>query len=100
MRARRPGARSLIAAADARFEESQRLIQLTNLQRLRLQQARDDAARAVIGREAVASRAAIGDEMTARLAEDYEKGALLDFYFADQLRDVGASGFDIASFLG
>ena len=40
------------------------------------------------------------DETIARLAEDYEKGALLDFYFADQLRDVGASGFDIASFLG
>jgi hypothetical protein len=92
--------RSLIAAADARFEESQRLAELTSLQRLRLQQARDDAARAAIGKEAGASRAAIGDEMTARLADDYEKGALLDFYFADQFRDVGASGFDIASFLG
>src|SRR5712691_8348298 len=92
--------RSLIAAADARFEESQRLIQLTNLQRLRLQQARDEAARTAIGKEAGASRAAIGDETIARLAEDYEKGALLDFYFADQLRDVGASGFDFASFLG
>lgn len=92
--------RSLIAAADARFEESQRLAQLTSLQRLRLQQARDDAARAVIARESGASRAAIGDETIARLAEDYEKGALLDFYFADQLRDVEVSGFDIASFLG
>jgi len=92
--------RSLIAAADARFEESQRLVQLTNLQRLRLQQARDEAARAAIGKEAVASRATIADETIARLAEDYEKGALLDFYFADQLRDVGASGFDMASFLG
>ncbi|HSP64007.1 MAG TPA: hypothetical protein VLQ90_13555 [Pyrinomonadaceae bacterium] len=92
--------RSLVAAADARFEESQRLAQLTDLQRLRLQQARDDAARAAIAKEAQASRSAIGDETMARLAEDYEKGALLDFYFADQLRDVGASGFDIASFLG
>ena len=92
--------RSLVAAADARFEESQRLAQLTNLQRLRLQRARDDAARAAIGREAQMSRAAIADETMARLAEAYEKGALLDFYFADQLRDVEASGFDIASFLG
>src|SRR5712691_5100814 len=76
--------RSLVAAADARFEESQRLAQLTGLQRQRLQQARDNAAH----------------ETIARLAEDYEKGALLDFYFADQLRDVEASGFDVANFLG
>ncbi len=92
--------RSLVAAADARFEESQRLAQLTDLQRLRLQKARDDAARAAIAKESQASRAAIGDETMARLAEDYEQGALLDFYFADQFRDVGVSGFDIASFLG
>jgi hypothetical protein len=92
--------RSLVAAADARFEESQRLAQVTDLQRQRLQQARDDATRAAITKEAAGSRAAIGDEAIARLAEDYEKGALLDFYFADQLRDVEASGFDIASFLG
>jgi hypothetical protein len=92
--------RSLVAAADARFEESQRLAQLTLLQRTRLQQARDDAARAAIAKEAGGARAAIGDETIARLAEDYEKGALLDFYFADQLRDVEASGFDIGNFLG
>jgi hypothetical protein len=92
--------RSLVAAADARFEESQRLAQLTNLQRQRLQQARDEATRAAIAKESGASRAAIGDETIARLADDYEKGALLDFYFADQFRDIEASGFDIASFLG
>lgn len=92
--------KSLVAAADARFEESQRLAQLTGRQRQRLQQARDDAARAVIAKEAAGSRAAIGDETIARLAEDYEKGALLDFYFADQFRDVEASGFDVANFLG
>jgi hypothetical protein len=92
--------RSLVAAADARFEESQRLAQLTDLQRRRLQQAKDDAARHAIAKESGASRAAIGDEASARLADDYEKGALLDFYFADQFRDIEASGFDIASFLG
>ena len=92
--------RSLIAAADARFEESQRLTQLTALQRQRLQQARDDTARADIAKAAAGSRAAIGDETIARLAGDYEKGALLDFYFAEQFRDIEASGFDIASFLG
>jgi tetratricopeptide (TPR) repeat protein len=92
--------RSLVAAADARFEESQRLAQLTDLQRQRLQQAKDDAGRHAIAKESGASRAAIGDETIARLADDCEKGALLDFYFADQFRDIEASGFDIASFLG
>jgi tetratricopeptide (TPR) repeat protein len=92
--------RSLVAAADVRFEESVRLAELAGIQRRRLQQARDDAARTAIGREAQASRAAISDEATARLAEDYEKGAVLDFYFADQLRDVEVSGFDIGNFLG
>lgn len=92
--------RSLIAAADARFEESQRLAQLTDLQRQRLQQAKDDATRSAIAKESSGSRAAIADEMIARLADDYEKGALLDFYFADQFREIEASGFDIANFLG
>jgi hypothetical protein len=90
--------RSLVAAADARFEESIRLAQVDARQRARLAQAKDDAARAVIAREAQAARAAIADEAIARLADDYEKGAALDFYFADQLRDVASSGFDLANF--
>lgn len=92
--------RSLVAAADIRYEESARLAELAGLQRRRLQQAKDDAARTAIGREAQAARAAIADEAMARLAEDYEKGAVLDFYFADQLHDVEVSGFDISNFLG
>lgn len=90
--------RSLVAAADARFEESLRLTAVTNIQRSRLQQAKDDAARQAIAREAEAARRAIADEAIARLAEDYERGAVLAFYFADQLRDFQESGFDVASF--
>ncbi|HEY3103223.1 MAG TPA: hypothetical protein VGJ69_06500 [Pyrinomonadaceae bacterium] len=91
--------KSLVAAADARFEEANRLAQVDALQRARLAQARDDATRAAIGHEAQAARAAIADEAIARLVEDYDSGAVLDFYFADQLRDVSASGFDVANFL-
>jgi hypothetical protein len=90
--------RSFVAAADARFEEANRLTAVTNLQRRRLQQAKDDAARRTIAGEAEATRAAIADETIARLAEEYEKGAVLDFFFADQLRDFQSSGFDIAIF--
>jgi len=90
--------RSLVAAADARFEESVRLTAVTNLQRQRLEQARDTAARTAIANEAQAARAAIADEAIDRIADDYEKGALLGFYFGDQLREVEASGFDVANF--
>ena len=90
--------RSLVAAAKARFDEATRLAEVTNLQRGRLQQAKDDAERKAIAAQAEASRAAIGDELVAALAEDYENGAVLDFFFADQLRDFQSSGFDIANF--
>lgn len=90
--------RSLVAATDARFEEATRLAAVMALQRRRLEQAKDDAARVSIGKEAEAARAAIADEAIARLAEEYERGALLDFFFADQLRDFQSSGFDIANF--
>jgi tetratricopeptide (TPR) repeat protein len=93
-------ARSMVAAADARFEESMRLAAVTDFQRRRLDQAKDDATRKAIAREAEASRATIADEVIARLAEDYERGAVLDFFFAGQLRDFQESGFDVASFFG
>jgi tetratricopeptide (TPR) repeat protein len=92
--------KSLVAAADARYVEASRLELVTQIQRARLQQAKDDAARAAIAKEAEAARAAIADESVAELADDYEKGAALAFFFADQLREVQASGFDIASFFG
>jgi len=89
---------SMIAAADARYEESLRLAAVNALQRRRLAQAKDDAARASIAKEAEAARAAIADETIARLAEEYENGAVLDFFYADQLRDFQSSGFDIGNF--
>ncbi|HEX6189604.1 MAG TPA: hypothetical protein VFZ40_16110 [Pyrinomonadaceae bacterium] len=92
-------ARSLVAGADARFEEANRLAQVDALQRARLARAKDDATRASIAREAQSARAAIADEAIARLAEDYENGAALAFYFADQVRDVATSGFDFSNFL-
>ena len=93
-------ARSLVAATDARFDEANRLAQVDARQRARVAQAKDETTRLAITREAQAARAAIADEAIARLAEDYDNGAALDFFFADQLRDVSASGFDLGNFLG
>jgi tetratricopeptide (TPR) repeat protein len=91
--------KSLVAAADAQYEEAERVRQIDAWQRARIARTKDEATRTSVVKQAQAARAAIADEAIARLAEEYDNGAVLDFYFADQLRDVSASGFDLANFL-
>jgi len=90
--------RSLVTAADARYEEARRLGLLARDSRARLAAAKTDADRAGIGKSAQAEIKAIQDETVARLAEEYEKGAVLAFYFADQLKGIENAGFDLANF--
>ena len=90
--------RSLVAAADARFDESRKIERLTLEGRARLGSAKDDAARREIVKETQIATTAIQDETIARLADDYERGAVLAFFFADQLKDIESSGFDIGNF--
>ena len=90
--------RSLVAAADARYTEQRRLELLAVDVRRQLQGAKDEPARAAITRTTQAQVAEIKDETVARLADEYEKGAVLSFYFADQLKGVESSGFDISNF--
>jgi hypothetical protein len=90
--------RSLVAAADARYNEQRRLELLAVDVRRQLQSAKDEPARAAITKTTQAQVAEIKDETVARLADEYEKGAVLSFFFADQLKGVESSGFDIANF--
>jgi hypothetical protein len=90
--------RSLVAATEARLEESTRLAALQENTRRRLAGAPDNATRTRITQEAQAARAAIADQTVADLASDYEKGSVLSFYFADQLRDLDAAGFGFTDF--
>ena len=90
--------RSLVTAADARFEETRKLQVLTRDVRASQASAKSDADRAALGKTAQVEMKAIQDETTARLAEEYEKGAVLSFYFADQLKGIESAGFDLASF--
>lgn len=92
-------ARSLVAGADARLSEAARLEAVNRDMQRRLAATKDAAVRDSIVKEAQAARAAVADETIAQLAEDYERGAVLAFYFADQLRGVESSGFDVASSL-
>ena len=90
--------RSFVAAADARYDEVRRVDTLTKNARARMQSEKDEKVRASIGAETIAETKAIQDETIARLADDYEKGALLSFFFADQLKGIEEAGFDVANF--
>ncbi len=90
--------RSLVAASDARYEETRRLEALNREARVKLAQAKDDPARLAITRELQTNTTALRDETIARLADDYERGAVLAFFFADQLEGIESSGFDVAGF--
>ena len=90
--------RSLVTAADARYEENRKLEVLSRTTRAQLAAAKTDADKNTIGKSALAEMKAIQDETVARLAEDYEKGAVLSFYFADQLKGIESAGFDLANF--
>ena len=90
--------RSLVAAADARYDEIRRLDAFSRQARSRLAAAKDDTARAAIGKEAQGEMSAIHDETISRLADEYEKGAVLAFFFADQLKGIESAGFDVANF--
>ena len=90
--------RSLVTAADARYEELRRLELLSRNTRAQLIAAKTEADKATIAKSAQAEMKAIQDETVARLAEEYEKGAVLSFYFADQLKGIESAGFDLANF--
>jgi hypothetical protein len=91
--------RSLVAAADARYDEKRRLDNLQQNARARIAAAKDDSAKQAIARELATNSKAVEDETVARLADDYDRGAILAFFFAEQLKGIEDSGFDVASFL-
>ncbi|MFN2596147.1 MAG: hypothetical protein ABR563_03050, partial [Pyrinomonadaceae bacterium] len=88
-------ARSLAVAADARINAQSRISDLQQRAAARLQ-ATPGAARAALTKEVQDERAQIEDEATTELADAYERGAALAFYFAEQLREQESSGFDFA----
>ena len=90
--------RSVVAAADARYDEMRKLALLGRSARARLNAAKDDATRSSIAKEVQAEIASIQDDTIARLADEYEKGAVLTFFFSDQLKGIETAGFDIANF--
>ena len=64
----------------------------------RLKGATTEAARAAILKRRRRRAPGGGRRHDAQLAEAYERGAVLSFYFAEQLRGLETSGFDITNF--
>jgi len=90
--------RSLVTAADARYEEMRKLEVLARDTRATLAATKNEGDKAGIGKTAMAEMKSIQEETIARLAEEYEKGAVLSFYFAEQLKGIENAGFDLANF--
>jgi len=90
--------RSLVTAADARYEEMRKLEVLSRDTRATLAATKNEGDKAALGKTAMAEMKAIQEETIARLAEEYEKGAVLSFYFAEQLKGIESAGFDLANF--
>jgi hypothetical protein len=91
--------RSLIAAIDARQEEYMKGAIALDEARRKIDTMKTDDERRAVSAGLDRFRKELADETALRLAEDYEKGAILSFYFAEALRGVEESGFDIASSL-
>ena len=89
-------ARSLVAAIDAKQLEHSRVNIATALARQKILEAKTDPDKLKISGDLEKYKKAMADETVLRLSEDYEKGSILAFYFADQLRGIEQSEFDIA----
>ncbi len=89
--------RSLVAAVDARQNESYRAGIAMNQARQRIDRAKTADEKKVISQDLQKFTSSLADEAALRLSEDFDKGAVLDFYFYEQLKGIEDSGFDIAS---
>src|SRR4051794_30274494 len=88
--------RSLASAVDAKEAEWSLIRVATDQSRQKAAKVGSDPDKKIYN-ELEAFKRAEADETALRLSEDYEKGSILAFYFAEQLRGLEESGFDIAS---
>jgi len=91
--------RSLVAAAEARQIEFEKTQIATVQARRKIDRMKTDPEKRAVSAELEATKKLLADETALRLSEAYERGAVLSFYFADQLKGLEDSGFDIAGSL-
>lgn len=91
--------RSLVSAIDVRQTEFAQIRIATDQARQKIATMKTDAEKRSVTADLEKFKQALSDEATLQLFEDYQKGAVLSFYFAEQLKGVEDSGFDIAASL-
>ncbi len=91
--------RSLVAAADARQIEFEKTRNATAQARQKIDLMKTVDEKKSVSAELEAFKQSLADETVVSLSEAYEKGAVLAFYFANQLKGSEDSGFDIESSL-
>lgn len=89
--------RSLVAAADARQDEFEKVRIATAQARQNIVRMKTDDEKRAVSAELNKFTQAAADETALKLSEAYENGAVLSFYFAEQLKGLEDSGFDVAS---
>ena len=91
--------RSLVAAVDAREEEFRKTKIATAQARRKINSLSNEKEQKEVADELARYKKALADDVALELSESYERGAVLSFYFAEKLRGLEDSGFDIATFL-
>lgn len=91
--------RSLVAAVDARQTEFEKTFLATSQARQKIDLMKTDDEKRAVSAELTAFKQSFADDTALQLSEAYESGAILAFYFAQQLKGTEDSGFDIASSL-
>jgi hypothetical protein len=91
--------RSLVSAIDAKESEYQKVQKATAEARQKIDAAQGVEAKRAVSAELAALKQSFADETAAQLSSAYERGAVLSFYFADQLKGLENSGFDISASL-
>lgn len=89
--------RSITAAVDIKQVEFSKIQSATSQARKRIDTAKTDEERKTIVTELNQLKEDLADETVLMLSEAYEKGAVLVFHFAEQLKGIEESGFDIAA---
>lgn len=91
--------RSLVAATDARQIEFEKTQIATAQARQKIDLMKTIDEKKAVSAELDAFKKGIADETASVLSEAYQNGAVLAFYFADQLKGAEDSGFDLTGSL-
>jgi tetratricopeptide (TPR) repeat protein len=89
--------RSLVAAIDAREIEYSKSRIATQQARNKIATLKTDAEKRAVSAQLEKYLRTLSDDTALQLSEAYERGAVMAFYFADELKGTEDSGFDIAA---